>query len=66
MKDFTIYKTDTGIIEYVTSSDCNITDIPIKEDETIVEGNYSPSKYKFVNGKPVEQEITINYNTNDL
>tara|TARA_X000001036_G_C20550736_1_gene754277 strand:- start:907 stop:1074 length:168 start_codon:yes stop_codon:yes gene_type:complete len=55
MKDFTVYKTDTGIIEYVTSSDCNITDIPIKKDETIVEGNYSPSKYKFVNGEPVEQ-----------
>ncbi len=54
MKDFTVYKTSTGIIEYVTSSDCDLADIPVKAGETKVEGNYSPSKYKFVDGKPVE------------
>lgn len=66
MTDFTVYTTATGIIEYVTSSDCSIDDIPIKNTETIVEGNYSASKYKFVNGEPVEQEIIINPPTNDL
>lgn len=66
MTDFTVYTTATGIIEYVTSSDCSIDDIPIKNTETIVEGNYSPSKYKFVNGEPVEQEIIINPTANDL
>jgi hypothetical protein len=57
MKDFTVYKTATGIIEHVTSSDCELSDIPIEDDETIVEGNYSPSKFKFVNG--VATEITL-------
>ena len=45
---------------------CSIDDIPIRNTETIVEGNYSPSKYKFVNGEPVEQEIIINPTANDL
>lgn len=56
MIDFTVYKTATGIVEHVISSDCTIDDIPIENDETIVEGNYSASKYIFVNGEPVEQE----------
>lgn len=50
MADFTVYKTATGIIEHVISSDCNISDIIVESDETIVAGNYSPGAYKFVDG----------------
>lgn len=53
MKHFTIYKTETGIIESVISSDCNVDDILVGSDETIVEGYYSPSSIKFVDGSPV-------------
>ncbi len=34
MKDFTVYKTSTGIIEHVISSDCEVDDIIIESDET--------------------------------
>lgn len=57
MKDFTVYKTATGIVEHVISSDCEVDDIIIESDETIVEGNYSPTKFRFVNGVP--EEITL-------
>jgi hypothetical protein len=50
MADFTVYKTATGIIEHVISSDCDISDIIVESDETIVAGNYSPGGYKFVDG----------------
>ena len=57
MKDFTVYKTLTGTIEHVISSDCEVDDIIIESDETIVEGNYSPTKFRFVNGEPQEIEL---------
>ena len=57
MKDFTVYKTSTGTIEHVISSDCEVDDIIIESDETIVEGNYSPTKFRFVNGEPQEIEL---------
>jgi hypothetical protein len=57
IKEFTVYKTETGIIEHNISANCNIEDIPIKDSESIVEGNYSPSQYKFINGEPVEIDI---------
>jgi|14BtaG_2_1085337.scaffolds.fasta_scaffold00052_15 hypothetical protein len=57
MKHFTIYKTETGIIESVISSDCNVDDILVGSDETIVEGYYSPSSIKFVDGSPVNVSV---------
>ena len=57
IRDYTVYKTATGIIEHITSTDAEIDEILINEDETIVEGNYSSSKYQFVDGEPTEIEI---------
>jgi hypothetical protein len=54
MKFFTTYNTSTGIIEDVTGSDCELSDLPTREGFTIVEGSYEPGSYKFVDGEPVE------------
>ena len=66
MKYYTIYKTATGIIEHTIATNADIDECITKDDETIVEGEYSASKYKFINGEPVEQEIIINNNKKDL
>ena len=62
MKYYTIYKTATGLIEQTIATNADIDECITKDDETIVEGEYSASKYKFINGEPVEQEIIINNN----
>tara|TARA_B100001250_G_scaffold331974_1_gene297248 strand:- start:2902 stop:3102 length:201 start_codon:yes stop_codon:yes gene_type:complete len=66
MKYYTIYKTATGLIEQTIATNADIDECITKDDETIVEGEYSASKYKFINGEPVEQEIIINNNKKDL
>ena len=66
MKYYTIYKTATGLIEQPIATNADIDECITKDDETIVEGEYSASKYKFINGEPVEQEIIINNNKKDL
>ena len=54
MKYFTVYKTATGIIETVVTSDCDLSEVTVGSDETVVEGYYSPSAIKFVDGSPVD------------
>ncbi len=66
MKYYTIYKTATGIIEQTIATNADMDECITKDDETIVEGEYSPSKYKFVNGIAEEQEIIINPSEEDL
>ena len=66
MKYYTIYKTATGLIEQTIATNADIYECITKDDETIIEGEYSASKYKFINGEPVEQEIIINNNKKDL
>jgi|TARA_R110002073_G_C9202264_1_gene558196 hypothetical protein len=66
MKYYTVYKTATGIIEHTITTNADIEECIKQEDETIVEGEYAPSKYIFVNGEPEEQEIPINPLANDL
>ena len=66
MKYYTIYKTATGLIEQTIATNADIDECITKDYETIIEGEYSASKYKFINGEPVEQEIIINNNKKDL
>ena len=66
MKYYTIYKTATGLIEQTIATNADIDECITKDDEPIIEGEYSASKYKFINGEPVEQEIIINNNKKDL
>ena len=66
MKYYTIYKTATGLIEQTIATNADIDKCITKDDETIIEGEYSASKYKFINEQPVEQEIIINNNKKDL
>jgi|TARA_R110000803_G_scaffold116665_1_gene185261 hypothetical protein len=65
MNHYTVYKTETGIVEHVITTNALIGDCLTQDDETIVEGKYSPSKYKFINGEPIEQENLINTTEED-
>lgn len=66
MNYYTVYKTQTGIIEHIITTNADINECPVQNNETIVEGEFSASKYKFVDGQPIEQEITINQLPEDL
>tara|TARA_R110000764_G_scaffold216783_1_gene303758 strand:- start:35 stop:235 length:201 start_codon:yes stop_codon:yes gene_type:complete len=66
MNYYTVYKTETGVIEHVITTNALLNECLTQTDETIVVGEYSPSKYKFINGEPIEQEIPINNAVEDL
>lgn len=56
MNTFTIYNLETGEIIYSTTTEANLEDIVLQDNEGIVEGNYQSNQHIVVDGKVVEIE----------
>ena len=57
MADFTIYKTNSGIIESSGSTNVSIDFINLENDQSIIEGIYEVEQYKIIDGSAVEQTV---------
>ena len=57
MADFTIYKTNSGIIESSGSTNVSINFINLENDQSIIEGIYEVEQYKIIDGSAVEQTV---------
>ena len=68
--EYTTYNTTTGEILESGSTNVSLSDIPLQEGQSIIEGIYDVEKYKIIDGLPVEQTIdfwsTIRLQRNEL
>jgi len=59
MIEYTKYNTTTGEILEGGSTGALLTDIPLEEGQSIIEGIYDVGTYKIIDGVAVEQSIDI-------
>nr|BAR28575.1 putative phage tail fiber protein [uncultured Mediterranean phage uvMED]BAR29160.1 putative phage tail fiber protein [uncultured Mediterranean phage uvMED]BAR29197.1 putative phage tail fiber protein [uncultured Mediterranean phage uvMED] len=57
--DYTIYKTATGHIVSNGNTNCDLSEIILNNDESIIEGIYEINKYKIIDGLAIEQDINF-------
>ena len=57
--EYTKYQTATGEILEGGSTGALLTDIPLEEGQSIIEGIYDVGTYKIIDGAAVEQSIDI-------
>ena len=55
--DFTIYKTATGDIVSNGTTNCELDQLILNSDESIIEGVYKIDNYKIIDNQPIEQVI---------
>lgn len=68
--EYTTYNTTTGEILESGATNVALSDIPLQEGQSIIEGIYDVSNYKIIGGEAVEQTIdfweTIRLQRNEL
>ena len=55
--DYTIYKTATGDIVSNGTTNCELDELILNNDESIIEGIYKVNHYKIINDAPIEQVV---------
>ena len=55
--DYTIYKTATGDIVSNGTTNCELDELIVNNDESIIEGIYKVNHYKIINDAPIEQVV---------
>ena len=68
--EYTTYNTETGEILESGSTNVALSEIPLQEGQSIIEGIYDVDNYKIIDGSPIEQSIdfwiTIRLQRNEL
>jgi hypothetical protein len=68
--EYTIYNTATGEVLECGSTNVALSDIPLQEGQSIIEGIYDVGDYKIIDGVAVEQTVdffpTIRIQRNEL